>query len=144
MKIESGSLRVANGSLVVMKGVRSKCLYTLLGQTVVGSTASVSSDEIDITKLWHCRLGHVSERGLELEKQGLLSSSKITNLDLCEDCIKGKATRMKFGKGVHVTKAKLDYVHLDLWGPSRTVTHGGSRFFMSIIDDFSRSVWCIS
>ena len=142
LKVEAGNLRVSKGSLIVMKGLRSKCLYTLLGQTVVGTSSAITDSEQDITKVWHCRLGHVSERGLlELEKQGLFGSDKITGLDLCEDCVKGKATRVKFSKGVHVTKEKLDYVHSDLWGPSRTSSHGGSRFFMSVIDDYSRRVW---
>lgn len=32
----------------------------------------------------------------------------------------------------------LDYVHSDLWGPSRTPSQSGSRYFMFLIDDFSR------
>ena len=79
------------GLLLSLKWASFKCLYTLLGQIVVDSTTNVYNGELDITKLWHCRLGHVSERWLlEVEKQGLLSFSKITSFDLCEDCVKGK------------------------------------------------------
>lgn len=35
----------------------------------------------------------------------------------------------------------LDYVHSDLWGPSRVESHSGGRYFMSIIDDHSRKLW---
>lgn len=35
----------------------------------------------------------------------------------------------------------LDYVHSDLWGPSPTISYGGSSYFVSFIDDYSRKVW---
>ena len=35
----------------------------------------------------------------------------------------------------------LDYVHADVWGPSTVPTHGGNRYFLSIIDNFSRKVF---
>lgn len=60
-KSENGSLIVCKGSLVIMKGFRDNGLYTLLGKTVIGNSVMIHND-IDKTKLWHMRLGHVSER----------------------------------------------------------------------------------
>ncbi|KAG8480597.1 hypothetical protein CXB51_024789 [Gossypium anomalum] len=73
---ESGVLKISKGSLVVMKG-QSKAakLYVLQGFTVTGDAAIASSSfpDDDITKLWHMRLGHMSENGIvELSKRGLL------------------------------------------------------------------------
>ncbi|KAK4403516.1 Retrovirus-related Pol polyprotein from transposon TNT 1-94 [Sesamum angolense] len=34
-----------------------------------------------------------------------------------------------------------DYVHADVWGPANIETHGGNRYFMSVIDNFSRKVF---
>ncbi|KAK3012614.1 hypothetical protein RJ639_009614 [Escallonia herrerae] len=48
--------------------------------TVTRAAAAASSSDIDsdATKLWHMRLGHMSERGMDvLSKQGLLGSKKI-------------------------------------------------------------------
>ena len=53
----------------------------------------------------------------------------------------GKAKRLKFPTSTHTSNATLDYVHADLWGPSRTESHGGARYFLSLVDDFSRKVW---
>nr|KYP63308.1 Retrovirus-related Pol polyprotein from transposon TNT 1-94 [Cajanus cajan] len=53
----------------------------------------------------------------------------------------GKASRLKFSTSTHSSGGVLDYVHSDLWGPSRTESHGGARYFLSIVDDFSRKVW---
>ncbi|KAF8773182.1 Retrovirus-related Pol polyprotein like [Argiope bruennichi] len=39
-----------------------------------------------------------------------------------------------------VTKSVLEKVHMDLWGPTPVNSLGGSKYFLSIIDDFSRKV----
>lgn len=89
------------------------------------------------TLLWHARLGHVSEKGLmELNKQGLLGSSPLGSLGLCEHYIFGKATRVSFARGRHTSKGILDYVHSDLWGLEKMPSLGGVRYFLSIVDDF--------
>ena len=41
----------------------------------------------------------------------------------------------------HNTKGTLDYLHSDLWGPSNVPSNGGVNYMLSIIDDFSKSVW---
>ncbi|KAG8496510.1 hypothetical protein CXB51_008987 [Gossypium anomalum] len=73
---ESGVLKISKGSLVVMKGQRKTAkLYVLQGSTVTGDAAIISSflSDDDITKLWHMRLGLMSENGMvELSKRGLL------------------------------------------------------------------------
>lgn len=81
----------------------------------------------------HRRLGHVSERGmLELEKQGLFGKDNLGKLTFCEQCVVGKAAKLKFKRATQTTSGPLNYVHSDLWGPSRTTTIGGARYFISI------------
>ncbi|KAL8523239.1 hypothetical protein ACS0TY_013272 [Phlomoides rotata] len=83
---ENGELKVSRGNSVVMKGVRRNDLYFLLGSTVLSQVDVVK--EKDNTLLWHSRLAHVSERGLqELSKQNLLCGDKISKLELCEHCV---------------------------------------------------------
>lgn len=40
----------------------------------------------------------------------------IKDLEFCEQCVYGKATKVKFGTGLHKTRSTLDYIHSDLWG----------------------------
>ena len=139
---EKGLLKVINGSMVIMRGIKKNGLYSLEAEVVIGSMANITARTLSKTELWHMRLGHVSERGLiELEKQELLCGDKIQKLNFCEHCIFGKACRVKFSAGQNRTKGTLDYVHADLWGPSRTLSHSGARYFMSIVDDYSRKLW---
>ncbi|RVW58895.1 Retrovirus-related Pol polyprotein from transposon TNT 1-94 [Vitis vinifera] len=127
-KSEPNSLRVARGSLTVMKGTIKNGLYTLIGQTVTRKVSTVLKEDVGTTKLWHQRLGHISHRGLqELKKQRVLGNYKLTDLPFCEHCVFGKATRVKFAKAIHETQNQLDYIHSDLWGPSRVPSIGGAR-----------------
>ena len=48
---------------------------------------------------------------------------------------------MKFSKAVHSTTGVLNYIHSDLWGPSKHPTLSGGRYFLTLIDDYSRKVW---
>nr|KYP62383.1 Retrovirus-related Pol polyprotein from transposon TNT 1-94 [Cajanus cajan] len=135
------------GSTIVMKGIKRGNLYVLQGTTCVNAVsvfvASKSDKDIpDSTQLWHMRLGHMSERGMmTLQKQKLLGNQKLNELKFCEHCVFGKQHRIKFPKVVHTTKGTLDYIHADCWGPSRVLSLGGGRYFLSIIDDYSRMTW---
>ena len=62
IKIENGELKILKGAKIVMKGIRKNGLYTLQGETVVGTSIVATKDGDEIVKLWHMRLGHVSEK----------------------------------------------------------------------------------
>ena len=70
---------------------------------------------------WPRRLGHRSEKELQvLGKQNLMDGYGGTTV---------RSTR------------ELDYVHADLWGPFRVALEDGSRYMMTLIDDYSRVMW---
>ena len=143
--IRDGVLKATSGALVMLKGIRKNNLYYYQGSTVVGTTAAAitsTKKDAEATQLWHMRLGHAGEKSLQtLAKQGLLKGTKTCKLEFCEHCVLGKQRRVKFGTGIHNTKGILDYVHSDVWGPSKTPSLGGRRYFVTFIDDFSRRVW---
>jgi len=140
---EGGVLKVSKGSLVLLKANRIGSLYVLQGTVVTGSVVvSSSMAENDVTKLWHMRLGHMSEKGMHLlSKQGYLGKHVIGKLEFCKHCAFGKQKKVSFSTATHNTKGILDYIHSNLWGPSKVPSYGGRRYMMTIIDDFSRKVW---
>jgi hypothetical protein len=112
-----------------------------LGNTIIGDVALVESHN-DATKLWHLRLGHLSERGMmELHKRSLLKGVRSCKMDLCKYCVLGKHGCVRFKPGKHKTEGILDYVHFDVWGPTKEASMGGSRYFVTFTDDFSRKLW---
>ena len=96
----------------------------------------------DVTRLWHMHLRHVRENGMtELGKRGLLYNQSTSNLKFYEHCVFRKQRQVKFFNGIHNTKGTLDYLHFDIWEPSRVPSNGGANYMLTIIDDFSRRVW---
>ncbi|CAN1842964.1 Retrovirus-related Pol polyprotein from transposon TNT 1-94 [Linum perenne] len=133
---EGGVLKVSKGSLVVKKGdMKAANLYHLRGSTFAGKAATVSNSlsDSDATNIWHMHLGHMSEAGMaELSRRGLLAGCNASNLEFCEHCVFGKHKRVKFNTSVHTTEGILDYVHSDLWGPSREPSLGDARMLTII------------
>uniref|UniRef100_A0A2N9JAK8 Uncharacterized protein n=1 Tax=Fagus sylvatica TaxID=28930 RepID=A0A2N9JAK8_FAGSY len=137
-----GVLRIGKGALIVINGILVNDLYLLQGSTIVGVAAVSSADLDSNTHLWHMHLAHMSEADMYiLSKQGLLNGQKIGKLDFCEHCVFGKQCRVKFSIAQHRTKGTVDYIHLDLWGPSPVSLKGGHRYLMTFIDYYSRKVW---
>ncbi|KAH9723787.1 CCHC-type domain-containing protein [Citrus sinensis] len=62
VKLESGTLKVMKGSMVVMKGNVSNGLYVLQGSTVTGDVA-VSNQNLNKTMLWHLRPAQTASLG---------------------------------------------------------------------------------
>ncbi|KAK3030317.1 hypothetical protein RJ639_039320 [Escallonia herrerae] len=76
----SGVMRIMKGALVVMKGLKQNSLYLLQGSIVTGAAATTSCSDIDsnTTKLWHMRLGPMSEKGMDvLSKQEFCKNEGI-------------------------------------------------------------------
>ena len=94
------------------------------------------------TSLWHHRLGHMSEKGMKmLLSKGKPPELKSIDFDLCESCILGKQKNVSFLKTGRTPKAeKLELVHTDLWGLSLVASLGGSKYYITFIDDSSRKV----
>jgi GAG-pre-integrase domain len=140
---ESGVLKVSKGAFTLMKAKKVDTFYFLEGISIVGIAVIVNStSDSDNTKQWHMRLSHMSERGMILlSKEGLLCGQSTGKLDFYEDYVFDKQKRLSFRTSVHSTKGNLNYIHYDLWRPSRVPSKGnGSRYMLTFIDDFSRKV----
>lgn len=81
-----GNWKLTKGSLVVAKGKKMSTLYM--------TQVKLSKGEIDVVEkdssieLWHKRLGHLSEKGLQISsKKQLLSRGKGALLKTCDDCL---------------------------------------------------------
>ena len=86
-------------------------------------------------KLWHERLGHISPSALQ--KLKLITNS---NYDLnCQNC---KLARLKQVINYNLSFDKAtDYlylVNLDLFGPVQTPSIGGSKYFITFLDKYSK------
>ena len=61
---------------------------------------------------------------------------------LCDVCQKGKQVRISFkSENIVSTTQHLQLLHMDLFGPSRTISFGGNYYALVIVDDYSRYTW---
>ena len=69
---------------------------------------------------------------------GIPKLSRMSNV-VCGPCQLGKQTKAKH-PGTHTlaTSSPLEFLHLDLMGPTRTESLGGKRYIMVVVDDFTR------
>lgn len=135
-------LKVFKGDSEVLAADYKETLYFLDGVPVAGEVNSVDGS-LDITSLWHSRLGHMSVKGMQcLVKSGFLEGVDITTKESCEHCILGKFHKLSFKKGKHNSEEPLAYVHSDLWGsPNVTPSLSKCHYYISFVDDYSRKIW---
>ncbi|GJW56451.1 retrotransposon protein, putative, ty1-copia subclass [Tanacetum coccineum] len=89
--------------------------------------------------LWHCRLGHINKKRLDmLQRDGLLQPTHNESHKKCKSCISGKMARKPFPHQVERAKDLLGLIHTDVCGPFRTVLREGANYFITFTDDFSR------
>lgn len=123
--------------MVLARGRKTGTLYMT---SSLRDTIAVAETNTDVN-LWHQRLGYMSEKGMKMLSKGKLPKLKSINLDIYESYILGKQKMVSFLKTGRTPKAgKLELVHTDLWGPSPIASLGGSRYYITFIDDSSRKV----
>lgn len=130
------------GGKKVLSGNYKDGLYYLDG-SVEKAEVNVVRQGVNMTNLWHSRLGHMSLKNMYiLVKNGYLSDKEVHTLDFCEECVLGKANKLLFPMGKHTTTEVLGYVYSDLWGyVSNAKSLSGCKYFLTLIDDFLHKVW---
>ena len=66
-------------------------------------------------------------------------SSCNSDFDFYEHCLYGKQNRVKFPSGATREKQIMDLIHNDVFGPIHVPSLGGSLYYVSFMDDFSRN-----
>src|SRR5688572_29412961 len=96
-------------------------------------------NDLSPTYLWHCRLGHISDKRMKkLHSDGLLTSFDFESYETCEACLLGKMTKTPFTGFPERAVDLLELVHSDVCGPMSTTARGGFQYFITFTDDFSR------
>ena len=98
-------------------------------------TAKAQGDSYCVHQ-WHERLGH---RNLNDIRKMELSINPCSCSDICESCIVGKMSRKPFPKkAANSTDEPFDIVVSDVCGPIQVESVGGSKYFVTFIDVFTR------
>ncbi|GKD28720.1 ribonuclease H-like domain-containing protein, partial [Tanacetum coccineum] len=85
-------------------------------------------------------LGNPSDQVLIVLKNKIKDLTN-TSSGPCDVCHKAKQTREPFQISEHRSKSLSELVHLDVWGPYKVNSREGYRFFLTVVDDYSRTVY---
>ena len=96
---------------------------------------------------WHARYGHLNFQALRQlgQKEMVRGLPCINHVDqVCDGCLIGKQRRAPFPREGNFRASKaLELVHGDLCGPITPTTPAGNRYFLLVVDDFSRFMWIV-
>jgi transposase InsO family protein len=96
---------------------------------------------------WHARFGHINfgdllKMGREELVRGLPALARVEQI--CEACLAGKHRRTPFPlQGIRRAAEPLELVHGDICGPITPATPSGNRYFLLLVDDYSRYMWVV-
>ncbi|CAI7874836.1 unnamed protein product, partial [Closterium sp. NIES-53] len=98
------------------------------------------------TLLWHHCLGHLSLPRLRGMASRVLVSGLPRSLPplppgpapTCVPCVEGRQRAAPHSSEFPPTEAPLQTLHMDVWGPARVRGQGHERYFLLVVDDYSR------
>jgi hypothetical protein len=90
--------------------------------------------------VWHFRLGHISTSRINL-LHSLVPAIECNPKAVCSVCPLAKQRKLSFPVSSSKSNSVFDIVHCDIWGPFSVESINGSRFFLTIVDDYSRYTW---
>ena len=123
---------------MIGQGRESNGLYLLDFSYQQSSTAlTATTSPFSSIELWHTRLEHPSFSKLQLLKR-VVNINAFNKTTCCDVCHFSKQKRLPFPISNHVSSTPFDFIHCDLWGPFATYTVEGYKYFLTIVDDFSR------
>ncbi|CAI7908191.1 unnamed protein product [Closterium sp. NIES-53] len=96
--------------------------------------------------LWHHRLGHPSLPHLRGTASRALVSGLPRSLPplppglapTCVPCVEGRQRAAPHSSSFPPTEAPLQTLHMDVWGPARIRGQCHERYFLLVVDDYSR------
>ncbi|CAI7783346.1 unnamed protein product [Closterium sp. NIES-53] len=110
------------------------------------SSLHLPSFSTNLTLLWHRRLGHPSLPRLRGMHSRLLVSGLPRSLPPlspspappCLPCIEGRQRAAPHSSSFPPMTAPLQTLHMDVWGPARVSGQSRDRYFLLVIDDYTR------
>ncbi|KAL8120925.1 hypothetical protein AgCh_017922 [Apium graveolens] len=108
-----------------------------ISHTSVANIAVTS--KLDEAKLLHLRLGHMPYSKISTIVKHFDTS--VLSDCICAICPSARQHRLSFTASEIKTTKNFELLHVDVWGPYHTVTHNGCRYFLTIVDDYSRATW---
>lgn len=111
-----------------------------------GTDYAFLSKRLETAETWHRRFCHAGYEALAKIADGNLvkgmnvSGAKFRERleTVCEPCLQGKQTRLPFPESESKSKEPCELIHMDVCGPMPVMSTGGSKYFCTFLDDYSK------
>ena len=136
---------VWDNDFVEMQGVKCGGVY------VVRAAPNVVKNDLAMTAtggmkgLWHDRLGHANVSSIEkLARKGAVVGLNLDGKEKstrdCDGCATGKTHKLLLKKNYFRSERRGEIIHSDVSGVMSVESLGGSRYYVTFIDEYSRYV----
>uniref|UniRef100_A0A803KNI3 Integrase catalytic domain-containing protein n=1 Tax=Chenopodium quinoa TaxID=63459 RepID=A0A803KNI3_CHEQI len=110
-------------------------LYYLIND----SMKSIGKKLAEMKKLSGKRLGHAPMTKIKKIEELKEIDNKCE--DICMTCPAAKFTKLPYTLSSSRAKHALELIHIDIWGAFRVTNIYNQRYFLTIVDDYSRVTW---
>ena len=137
---------VKNGETVLEAWNEEENLYTFHADYALEEkNVKTLAANVETAELWHKRYGHLGYDNLKKLLDGyMVEGINVTATEfqtakeaVCDTCVRAKQHRLPFPTSLTKTTGILDLLHMDVCGPMPVQSLGGSRYFATILDDYS-------
>jgi hypothetical protein len=136
------------GGLHILQQSSSPCLPApqVLSTCIDSNKTLYSSNYVrhsnDSFHVWHCRLGHPSSTRMSFISKFLtFVSGSVNSIHDCKICPLAKQKRLPFPNNNNLSTSAFDILHVDIWGPYFVPTTHGHKYFLTLVDDATRTTW---
>ncbi|KAM1362877.1 hypothetical protein PS1_028186 [Malus domestica] len=128
-------------NLLVLPRSRNNCYILDVSKVAEYPKCHKATDETSV--LWHKRLGHVNFKDLKkLSKHKVVTGLpplSVSDSYVYGSCQLRKQSRVAHKKVADIETTKpLQLIHMDLVGPIQTLSLGGKKYILVIMDDYYR------
>lgn len=107
---------------------------TFLNKTYVYSVFS------NAYQLWHRRLGHIAPS--QLKHLPCIADLPVNDHSTtCLSCPMAKFTNLPYSLSYSHSSTAFHLIYMDIWGLYKVASYDKYKYFLTIVDDFSRATW---
>lgn len=117
-------------------------LYILPADATTTSSPQALIDESNSSFQWHLRLGHPYPWTTAfIIRTFKLPSTLSKSVPHYSACSQAKTHALPYPLSPSQSQKHFQLLFLDVWGPTPVLSSNSCRFYLSIIDDYSKYIW---
>ncbi|KAL0312905.1 UNVERIFIED_CONTAM: Retrovirus-related Pol polyprotein from transposon TNT 1-94 [Sesamum radiatum] len=138
--LEADKVIITRGGDFIGNGYLSDGLFVLNTLPVISNKSTSNSAYIvESINIWHGRLGHVNFDSIKrLKSMNLINTFEASKCTKCSICVESKFVKKPLKPVTQRCTELLELIYSDLADLKNTLSKGGKKYYISLVDDYSR------